>query len=271
MIGTITEDISVSEYDDEDFLEVFVTEFRPWIKKNHGDEIGEYPMSLLIKKYIKEFVNDYGIDESILRYTNTLNSMIRVGRSLAEKEVRKLPSLKKDIMFTEKFKKVIDHFISNYNLPDFAEIHIHEESPFQVRGWINLDFEPAMKYDGNLNELSTFQKEFTHLITQYLGFEIGSTIHGKLDFYFEPYFRFGGVDEWVKNVLNKKIKKDIKSLPNKSAVRSIKFSLNNTYVEGIITLSYDRSSHYQSRNSFENEFREYLNNLGYNPNRLLIK
>ena len=44
MINLTTEEIDVSDYNDEDFLEIFVTEFRPWIKKNHGDEVGEYPM-----------------------------------------------------------------------------------------------------------------------------------------------------------------------------------------------------------------------------------
>ena len=49
----IFESIDVTQYNDEDFIEVFVMEFRPWIRKNHGDEVGEYPMSLLVKKYIK--------------------------------------------------------------------------------------------------------------------------------------------------------------------------------------------------------------------------
>ncbi len=44
----IFESIDVTQYNDEDFVEVFVMEFRPWIRKNHGDEVGEYPMSLLV-------------------------------------------------------------------------------------------------------------------------------------------------------------------------------------------------------------------------------
>jgi len=39
-IKILSEDINLSEYSDEDFVEVFVMEFRPWIRKNHGDEVG---------------------------------------------------------------------------------------------------------------------------------------------------------------------------------------------------------------------------------------
>jgi len=45
----VKEQVDVSEYDDSDFIEVFVKYFRPWIKKFHGDEVSEYPMSHLVK------------------------------------------------------------------------------------------------------------------------------------------------------------------------------------------------------------------------------
>jgi hypothetical protein len=40
------------------FIEVFVKYFRPWIKKFHGDEVGEYPMSHLVAKYLNDFKRD---------------------------------------------------------------------------------------------------------------------------------------------------------------------------------------------------------------------
>jgi hypothetical protein len=64
----IFESIDVTQYNDEDFVEVFVMEFRPWIRKNHGDEVGEYPMSLLVKKYINEFANEFGLSSNELGY-----------------------------------------------------------------------------------------------------------------------------------------------------------------------------------------------------------
>ena len=128
----IFEEVNVSEYNDEDFIEAFVMEFRPWIKKNHGDEVGEYPMSLLVKKYIKEFSAAIGVPESRLRHYNTVQQMRAIGVEIVTSGMRKLPTLSKDFLFTEKFKKIIDYFISSYNLPDFIKVHLEETSPFSV-------------------------------------------------------------------------------------------------------------------------------------------
>jgi hypothetical protein len=269
-IKILSEDIDISGYSDEDFLEVFVTEFRIWIRRNHGDEVGEYPMSLLVKKYIKEFAEEYGLTEHDLRYSNTFTKMVVIGKKLVQTEIRTLPSLKKDIIFTERFKKIIDHFISNYNIPDFIKIHFQEDSPFVVRGWMTADFEPAMKYYGSLNDVHKFSREFNNLITNYLGFELGSPAHGNLDYYFESGFRLLGVDEWVKGVLNKKIKKEIKTLPGKSALHSMKFNVNNSQLRGEIKLVYSQNDRYGYRDNFKDELKKYLKDLGYNPDRLQV-
>jgi hypothetical protein len=270
IISTITEDVDISGYSDEDFLEVFVMEFRTWIKKNHGDEIGEYPMSLLVKKYIKEFGTEYEVSDYDIRYNNTLTQMTNIGRALVKKEVRKLPSLKKDIIFTKRFKKILDHFISKYDIPDFVKIHFKEDTPFVVRGWMTAEFEPAMKYDGSLDEIKQFSRELKHLITNYLGFEMGSPVHGNIDFFFQDGFTLLGVDEWVKNVLNKKIKKDIKTWGNKSVLHSIKFNTNTSKLLGEIGLVYSASSWNSYREIFRDELKQYLKNLGYSSKRLIV-
>lgn len=269
-IKILSEDINLSEYSDEDFVEVFVMQFRPWIRKNHGDEIGEYPMSLLVKKYIKDFALESGLEESDLRYNNTLNQMIRIGREFARQEIIKLPSLKKDIFFTQKFKKILDHFIDSYNFPDFVKVHFEETSPFKVSGWITVEFEPAMKYDGDLRDVHVFSRELTNLITNYMGFELGSPAHGKLEFQFGGGVRFLGVEDWVKNVLNKKIKKEIKTLPHRGALHSMKFTTNTGAIRGEITLTYTRDTWYSNQTNFKSEFQDYLQSLGYNTNKLLV-
>lgn len=269
-IKILSEDVNLSEYSDEDFVEVFVMEFRPWIRKNHGDEVGQYPMSLLVKKYIKDFAFESGLEEYGLRYSNILNQMILIGRQLAKQEIIKLPSLKKDIFFTEKFKKILDHFVDSYNFPDFVKIHFEENSPFKVSGWITVEFEPAMKYDGDLKNVHVFSRELTNLITNYMGFELGSPAHGKIDFQFGGGVRFLGVEDWVKNVLNKKIKKEIKTLPHRGALHSMKFTTNTGAIRGEITLTYTRDTWYTNQTNFKSEFQNYLQSLGYNTNRLLV-
>ena len=59
IVNRITEQIDVNEYDDSDFIEVFVHYFRPWINKHHGEEVSKYPMSHLVEIYVDEFNKDY--------------------------------------------------------------------------------------------------------------------------------------------------------------------------------------------------------------------
>jgi hypothetical protein len=62
VINRIVESYNDDTYDDEDYVEVFFHYFRPWVKKNHGDEIGEYPLSYLVKKHVAEFAVDNGMN-----------------------------------------------------------------------------------------------------------------------------------------------------------------------------------------------------------------
>ena len=180
MTNILNEELDLSGYSDEDFIEVFVEYFRPWIKETHGDEVGMYPMSLLVKKYLDDFNNHYELYVGS-HYGGILLRMAKSGMALAKKGIKKLPSLNKDFLFTEKFKKVIDHFVSSYNFPDFVTLHLEEKTPFNIRAYLTMDFVPTMKYDGSFNKIIGFNQEFINLIKNYLGFEIGSTAHGKLN------------------------------------------------------------------------------------------
>lgn len=101
----VKEQVDVSEYDDSDFIEVFVKYFRPWIKKFHGDEVSEYPMSHLVKKYTADFIKDHGIEIRDRYYSNDLKKLVDIGKSLVVKGTHNLPSLKKEGRFLEKYDK----------------------------------------------------------------------------------------------------------------------------------------------------------------------
>ena len=58
VVSRIVESYTDDMYNDEDYVEVFLQYFRPWVRKNHGDEIGEYPLSYLTKKYMAEFAKE---------------------------------------------------------------------------------------------------------------------------------------------------------------------------------------------------------------------
>lgn len=271
MTNILNEELDLSGYSDEDFIEVFVEYFRPWIKETHGDEVGMYPMSLLVKKYLEEFNQDYGVD-SYLGYGNMLGKMAKVGFALAQKGVKELPSLNKGFLFTEKFKKIIDHFFSQYNFPDFVKMHFEENSPFNVYGYLVVEFEPAMKYEGNLNEISKFGTEFVKFIENYLGFERGSTAHGKLNINMGTP-RFVGQEEWINKFFNKTFKKEIKKLPyTQSYLHSVKLEIQAYHgVYSKILLTFKRSASWTAENRISEEIKGYLQGLGYNTNNLRVE
>jgi hypothetical protein len=269
MTNILNEELDLSGYSDEDFIEVFVEYFRPWIKETHGDEVGMYPMSLLVKKYLEEFNDHY---ELFARsYSGTiLSKMARSGEALVKKGIKELPSLNKDFLFTEKFKKAIDHFVSNYNFPDFVKLHLQENTPFNVEAYLTMEFLPMMKYDGSIDKIIRFNQEFINLVTNYLGFEIGSTAHGKLSLITKNP-RFIGFDNWYDSFFNKKFKKDIKELPNvKSYLHSVKIKSGNFTICEIV-LTFKRNTRWETEENIKSEIINYLEGLGYNKNRLIVK
>jgi tellurite resistance-related uncharacterized protein len=170
---------------------------------------------------------------------------------------------------TEKFKKVIDHFVSSYNFPDFVKLHLVENKPFNVEAYLTMDFVPTMKYHGSLNKVNEFNQEFINLIKNYLGFEIGSTAHGKLNL-ITGSVRFIGFENWVDSFFNKKFKKDIRELPKvKSYLHSVKVKSRDTTCE--ILLTFRRYARWENEESVKSEIINYLEGLGYNKYRLIVR
>jgi hypothetical protein len=117
VINRIVESYNDDAYNDEDYVEVFFNYFRPWVRKNHGDEIGEYPLSYLAKKYMSEFAKDNGMnpDNVIFSYRTNLANAANVGKAMVGQGKHKLPSLRSQEKFTEKFKNPLTVLFINYN------------------------------------------------------------------------------------------------------------------------------------------------------------
>jgi hypothetical protein len=265
----VKEQIDVSEYEDSDFIEVFVKYYRPWIKKFHGDEVGEYPMSYLVAKYLKDFNTDYGIVINDIYYRSDLLKIIEIGKALARKGFHKLPSLKKQGMFLEKYKKGLDMLIDYLDLPKFMEIKFHEKKPYSVSAWIETDFDEMLKYDGEIKDNLKYMGKLKNYISSFLGVEYGSTAHGNLQLDTQgPVFE--GEEEWVKNIFNKKIKTAIKNLPNaKYTVHSTKLIVHRNSFSAEIILTF-RQGNWRIESDIKESVREVLLSMGYDPKRLQL-
>jgi hypothetical protein len=270
IVRTVLENFNPKEYEDEDFVEVFLNYFRPWVKKTHGDEIGQYPLSLLIKNHIEEFVKDYGLEDMNTRYYGGYRNMSNVGKALAQKGVHQMPNLRNKGRFLEKYKKVITFFIDRLNLPEWITLNLTEESPYVVNGYFSVNWERAIhdKSDESYN-VSNLIKEFVDTLSNFTGVEVGSPIHGKLDLKINGSFSYNGIDEWITKTLNKEIKKKIRALPNSHVLHSVKFGPLNNTVGGIITLTF-KSSAWRHSSDFTKEVRELMGTLGYNTDKLRV-
>ena len=269
VINRIVESYSDDKYDDEDYVEVFLHYFRPWIRANHGDEIGEYPLSFLVKKYISEFAEANGIrpEEVIYSYRNNLTNASNFGKRLVRMGKHKLPSLCSQEKFTETHKKPLEFFVGSMKLPEFMKINFIEPTPYRVQAVLSVDWVPLIKYQGEKTfNYDSIKRELEKKIKDFLGIEFGNPTHGQLSFNFTKDYI--GVDEWVKKSLNKEIKKEIRALPKSIILHAIKFeTLRSSNLGGELKLSF---KNWNGRSDFVKEVNNLLQLMGYNTNILKV-
>ena len=269
VINRIVESYRDEKYDDEDYLEVFLHYFRPWVKKNHGDEVGEYPLSYLTKKYIKDFVEDNGMNaENVLwGHRNNIKNAVSVGQNLVSSGKHKLASLRSQENFTERYKKPLEFFVGNMKLPEFIKINFTEPTPYRVQAVLSVDWVPLIKYQGEKTfNYDSIKRELEQRIKDFLGIEFGNPTHGQLSFNFTKDYI--GVDEWVKKSLNKEIKKEIRALPKSIILHAIKFeTLGSSTLGGELKLSF---KNWNGRSDFVKEVKNLLQLMGYNTNILKV-
>jgi hypothetical protein len=274
LIGRIVEDVDTSFYREEDFMDAFIQVFKPWVIKNHGDELSNHPPSYLFKKYSDEFMDHIGFTG---HERNWRNSATDIGRYILKKELHSYKNLKQTTKFTEKFKAPMDALIKSLNLPDYLSLEIGEYEPYEVYAKINVDFPKLIKSGVNPNEVprpTEYLEKLKKNVISFLGPKLGSANFGELDFGIIVPDTNNSVDGWVKNVLNKEIKKKIKELPQaKEFLHSVKFVPHLRRLEGELTLIFKQARY--GRNNFNaNEFvvevKKLLSDMGYNENVLKV-
>ena len=271
-VSMLIERVNLEGYTDEDFIEVFVNLFRPWVKSKHGDEVGQHPMSYLVKKYIDEFISDVKLDVLDFRYESGLKKFVKIGREIVRSGIHKLPSLNSGKKFTEQYKKHLEFIISALNLPEYINLKFTEDSPNKVYGEAIVDFQKLLKSQDNPPTIRQIAINLTKYFEDYLGIEYGSPVHGKLDFYLNSIPTYIGLNEWTKNEFNKNIKKEIKNLPSAERnISSLKLILDNhSRLKAEIKIGWKRDSRWSEHNKIKEEVRNILKSMGYNPEILEV-
>jgi hypothetical protein len=213
-----------------------------------------------------EFAKDNGLvpDNVIYGYRNSLNNAANIGKNIVRQGKHKLPSLRSQEKFTEKFKKPLEFFVNELNLPEFMELSFTENTPYKVYVTLKVDWEGLIKYQGTETFKSDkIKKELEQRIKDFLGVEIGNPTHGQLNFNFDKIYV--GIDEWVKKSLNKELKKKIRELPSSRILHAIKFETMSNTLGGELKFSF---KNWNGRNDFMKDVKELLQSMGYNTNIL---
>jgi hypothetical protein len=120
---------------------------------------------------------------------------------------------------------------------------------------------------------SDYLEKLKKNVISFLGPKMGRANFGELDFITGVPFSNESVDNWVKNVLNKEIKKKIKELPQaKEFLHSVKFTPNLRILKGDITLIFKQTRYGRpfSPNEFVLQVKKLLSDMGYNENVLNV-
>lgn len=254
-------------YDDEDFMEVFFEHFRPWIKSKHGEDVGKYPLSYLLKKYFIEFCKDYGLDYDDEDEYWSYSQLSRVGKEIVIRKQHKLPTLLPSYKFTEKYAKQIDYLLKSLKLPNWLTMSFTEESVYNVTVNLIIDYDLYLKSGGDESATSYFD-EFKVYLNNFMGIEEGNPSHGGLKL--TENIELNNTDKFTNPKEVKLLKSKIKSLPHGDRIHSIKLDVN--HFRTLINLNFSRGWRYDYsiRDNVRKEILNMLNKEGYNKDKVRV-
>jgi hypothetical protein len=265
----VLENVNLSGYDDEDFIEVFLTYFRPWIKTKHGDEIGGRPFSYLLATYLKEFCNDMGIDTGFMRYSSKPSLMIRAGREIVLLGKHSLPSLRSQRKFSEQHKRGLDIALKMLDLPDYVNVRIIEDEPYEIDIIADVDFIRGVRdlsVERPFQEIaSKINNKLIKFIEDTMGIKRGKPVLGELEIH--GMANILNFDEWVKKE-GKVIKRALsEKFPND--YRQLRFNYGNNRPE--IKIGFRQYTGWNKKHEIAMYLRELLAEKGYNSSAFNIE
>lgn len=258
-----------SDIDDLDYYDALFFMFRNWVQQNLPDSEKDAPISYLLDKFGKKFILELIGDGEIPVDDNfDINrwNIPRIVQALVKKGKYKFPTKRKEEKFTEKYKKHINYFIGELNLPSWAKINLEEKVPYKVDFELELDFPEMIKSDSEEHISShTVERKFKKYIEGYLGVEFGNPNYGNLDLN-KKNTKLNNLEPWVKNVLNKEIKTKIRALPYGKNIHSMKFEPKDAISS--LKIVFKGHAGWNGRHEFRQEVAKLMENMGYKKIRV---
>jgi hypothetical protein len=259
-------DISqLTRSDLEDYWYQFLRFYAKETGKNFSSKV---PISYLEKVLKDEIAKKYDLEDS--RYT--LNSPSSLAKQLINRGAIEFETFRPEQKFTEKYEKALSKIISKININPKYTVEILEERPNEVRLDIGIDIEDWLKLSTKDKiQANNFDGTLRTNILKLLGVEFGSPAHGKLSL--NNYgVSIKGTDKWIKNVMDKKIKKEIKnSIFGKYIQRmSIKIDRDKLRIS-IVQPRWGGLGYGENRNSFEKFVDDLFEKYGYNKESIDLR
>ena len=264
IVRLVMEQVNLNDYDEEDFYDAFYSTFKQWINEKLGEDVKKYPFSYLLKKYANDFEKEMGVGDGSAGDYHGYNKyrIIRTGKNLINQGKYVLPSLNQDTKFTEKYKKLLPYFVEEMEIPEFVSVTFIEDEPNRVKVKFDVDFESMIRNEKEYYiNADRFIQKLKDYLKNFVGVEFGNPAYGEVSMI--GNLKYVGLEEWVKNVLNKKLKKEIKGLFRTNPIHAIKFEVYNGSAD--MRIIFSDSVGYGSRGKAIQEIRSYVENQGYNP------
>lgn len=256
-------DLSYLTKDDyQDYWNQFLRFYAEAVGKNYSKKI---PISLLDKSLRQEIIEKYEIQNKW-----NVSSIVQ---ELIKKGAIEFETLAPKDKFTEKYSTPISKILTKLKseLNPAYNVNLIEEKPNELKLYTSIDIEDWLKLPIKDKETALkIGSKFQDSLKKLLGVEFGSAAYGKVNYY-HPYGpSVNNFDTWMKTVMNKKIKKDIKDSPYRDYVLRMKVSLDATKVQ--IDITSPRYKRYSGNG--KEELREFIPQLfekyGYNPNSVEV-
>lgn len=264
LVKRIVENI---EYDELDYANAFFQIFMDWIRKNTPEKFWSYPVGFLIRKYSYPFIKDVTGDDFYSRtgvnkdYVIGRYDIERIVKSAIRKGHYTLPSLYSEEKFIDKYKKIIPTVIENLELPEYVTVRFEENEPNFVKVFIDVLYS-NMLLSENVKSINSnsIERKIKNFLENFVGVEFGNPAYGEISLTVTPLNLYG-IDEWIKDVLNKKIKKHIRTFPEAKILKSIRFEPLSD--GGTMKLIFANYPSYSSRSALRDKVRGYFKELGY--------
>jgi len=245
--------------DYQDYWNQFLRFYADETGKNFSKKL---PISYLDKLLRDEIIEKYELDTS--RYS--ANRIIPLTQQLIQKGAIEFETFRPEEKFTEKYANPLSKIISRIKINPKYKITIGEEKPNEVYVRVNIDTEDWLKLSNEeKKQANEFQANLRINIQKFLGVEFGSPAHGKLNMNGYGTNVMNG-DEWITNVMNKKIKKEIKeSIFNEYIQRmSIKINGDKLKISIISPRNRRMNRYWDVRTQFEKFMKDLFEKYGYN-------